>query len=136
MKVAEEQEKIKILVVEDDLFLRDLYCELFQDEGFFVDSASDGPEGFAKMKKGGWDIVLLDIVLPKMDGLEIMRRLRDDPPKNPNGPVVFLTNLGKDEPIKEGFRLGGVGYLIKSQFTPDQVLAEIKNFLAKSKEEP
>jgi len=134
--MAEEKKKTKILVVEDDLFLRDLYCELLQDEGFYVDSASDGPEGFAKMKKGGWNMVLLDIVLPKMDGLEIMRRLRDDPPKIPNGPVVFLTNLGKDEPIKEGFRLGGVGYLIKSQFTPDQVLIEIKNFLAKSKEEP
>jgi CheY-like chemotaxis protein len=132
MKMAEEK-KQKILVVEDDLFLRDLYCELLQDEGFYVDSASDGPEGFVKMKKGGWDLILLDIVLPKMDGLEIMRRIKNDPPKIPNGPVVFLTNLGKDEPIKEGFRLGAVGYLIKSQFTPDQVLSEIKNFLTKSK---
>lgn len=132
--MAENQKQTKILVVEDDLFLRDLYCELLRDEGFYVDSASDGPEGFTKIKQGGWDLVLLDIILPKMDGLEIMRRLKEDPPKKPNGPIVFLTNLGKDEPIKEGFRLGGAGYLIKSQFTPDQVLSEIKNFLAKSKE--
>lgn len=132
--MADNPKQTKILVVEDDLFLRDLYCELLHDEGFYIDSASDGPEGFTKMKQGGWDLILLDIILPKMDGLEILRRLRDDPPKEKNGPVVFLTNLGSDESIKEGFKLGGIGYLIKSQFTPDQVLGEIKNFLAKKEE--
>ena len=64
-----------------------------------------------------------------MDGLEVLRRLRDHKPKTPNGPVVLLTNLGQDAIIKEGFSLGATGYIIKSAMTPDQVLEEVKVFL-------
>lgn len=124
----------KILVVEDDLVLKDLYVELLTDEGYQVDSAVDGEEGLKKMEKGGWDLILLDIILPKMDGLQIMEKLKKSPPKEKNGPVVFLTNLGNDQAIKKGLSLGGIGYLIKSQFTPPEVLHEVRTFLAKSKE--
>lgn len=121
----------KILVAEDDMYLRELYSELLAEEGFEVDSASDGPEAFTKMKSGGWDLVLLDIMLPKLTGLEVLKKLKIDPPLTKNGAVVFLTNLGTEDVIKEGFSLGGTGYLIKSQLTPDQVLTEVKNTLAK-----
>jgi len=121
----------RILVIEDDQFLRELYDELLREEGYEVDLAGDGEEGLAKVSKGGYDLVLLDIMLPKMDGLEILRQLRDKPPEKPNGPVVLLTNLGQDSIIKEGFNLGAAGYLIKSAMNPDQVLSEVKVFLSK-----
>ena len=121
----------KILVVEDDQFLRELYNELLVEEGYSVDLAADGEEGLNKVLVGGYDLVLLDIMLPKMDGLEILRRVKDKHPATPNGPVVLLTNLGQDSIIKEGFNLGASGYLIKSAMNPDQVLSEIKVFLSK-----
>ena len=67
-----------------------------------------------------------------MDGLEILRRVKDNPPAAKNGPVVLLTNLGQDSIIKEGFSLGASGYLIKSAMNPDQVLSEVKVFLSKN----
>jgi CheY-like chemotaxis protein len=119
----------KILVVEDDQFLRELYQELLTNEGFEVEAAVDGDEGLTKVSSGGYQLVLLDIMLPKRDGLEILRQVKANPPKEKNGPVVLLTNLGQDAIIREGFELGASGYLIKSAMTPDQVLHEVRNFL-------
>ncbi|MEX0621528.1 MAG: response regulator [Candidatus Woykebacteria bacterium] len=121
----------KILVVEDDQFLRELYDELLKGEGYDVDLAPDGEIGLSKLQQGGYDLVLLDIMLPKIDGLEILRRVKNKPAEKPNGTVILLTNLGQDSIIKEGFNLGASGYLIKSAMNPDQVLSEIKVFLSK-----
>ncbi|HEX7455904.1 MAG TPA: response regulator [Candidatus Nanoarchaeia archaeon] len=121
----------RILVVEDDQFLRELYDELLREEGYEVDLSTDGEEGLSKMLKGGYDLVLLDIMLPKVDGLEVLRRVGKQRPEKPNGSIVLLTNLGQDSIIKEGFDLGASGYLIKSAMNPDQVLSEIKVFLTK-----
>lgn len=121
----------KILVAEDDFYLRDLYSELLRAEGFEVEQAADGPEAFIKLKEGGFDLVLLDIMLPKLSGLELLKKLQADPPLTENKIVVFLTNLGTEAAIKEGFKLGAAGYLIKSQLTPDQMVTEVKNYLAK-----
>lgn len=122
----------KILVVEDDEFLRELYDELLKGEGYDVSLAPDGELGLQQITAGGFDLVLLDIMLPKMDGLEILRHVKATPPKQKNGPVVLLTNLGQDSIIKEGFSLGAAGYLIKSAMNPDQVLSEVKVFLNKN----
>lgn len=122
----------KILVVEDDEFLRELYNELLKGEGYDVALAIDGEEGLNHISEGGFELILLDIMLPKMDGLEILRHIKAKPPKLANGPVVLLTNLGQDSIIKEGFALGASGYLIKSAMNPDQVLSEVKVFLNKS----
>jgi DNA-binding response OmpR family regulator len=121
----------RILVVEDDQFLRELYDELLKEEGYDVDLAADGQEGHDKILSGGYDLVLLDIMLPKMDGLEILRQVKDKHPTKPNGPTVLLTNLGQESIIKEGFNLGASGYLIKSAMNPDQVLSEVRVFLNK-----
>ncbi|OGY22046.1 MAG: hypothetical protein A2126_04755 [Candidatus Woykebacteria bacterium GWB1_45_5] len=121
----------RILVIEDDQFLRELYDELLREEGYEVDLAPDGQSGLNKLLKGGYHLVLLDIMLPKMDGLEILRQVKDKRPEQPNGPIVLLTNLGQDSIIKEGFNLGASGYLIKSAMNPDQVLSEVKVFLNK-----
>ncbi|MBI2021611.1 response regulator [Candidatus Daviesbacteria bacterium] len=119
----------RVLIVEDDQFLREFYQELLQTEGFLVDVAADGEGAATKLQEGGYVLVLLDIMLPKKDGMQILRDIKQSPPKNPNGPIVVLTNLGQDAIIKTCFELGAAGYLIKSALNPDQVLTEIHNYL-------
>lgn len=119
----------RILIIEDDQFLREFYQELLQSEGFLVDVAADGEIATLNISSGGYNLILLDIMLPKKDGLQILRDNKISPPKNPNGPIVVLTNLGQDTVIKEAFELGASGYMIKSALNPDQVLNEIHNFL-------
>lgn len=123
--------KIKILIVEDDQFLREFYEDLLRSEGYTIASAADGEDGFKKMHQGGYSLVMLDIMLPKKDGLQILRDLKTQPPMTANGPVVVLTNLGNDTIINQAFTLGATGYLIKSAMNPDEVLTEIHGFLAK-----
>jgi DNA-binding response OmpR family regulator len=122
----------KILLVEDDKFLSDLYQELLTSEGYMVQVAPDGEDALTQMRRGGYDLVLLDIMMPKKDGLGVLKELSAEQKKN-NGQIVMLTNLGQEAIIKEGFSLGAVGYLIKSALAPDQVLAEVRNFLATGK---
>jgi len=122
----------RILVVEDDLFLRELYTDILSGEGYRVEAAEDGEVALEKMKIGGYDLVLLDIIMPKMDGLNVMRQMQNIKPQMPNKRVVFLTNLDKDEEIKIALQLGN-GYLIKSQITPGNLLEEIKIHLDKDK---
>src|SRR3972149_5822959 len=122
----------RILVVEDDLFLRELYADILSGEGYKVDTAQDGEVALEKMKVGGYNLVLLDIIMPKMDGLSVMKQLQNNPPLAPNKCVIFLTNLDKDEEIKTALQLGN-GYLIKSQITPGSLVEEIKGYLNKYK---
>lgn len=127
-----ENNSKKILIVEDDQFLREFYQELLASEGYIIDVASDGETGAQKVLAGGYDLVLLDIMLPKKDGIQILKELKTQSSGLRSGVVVVLTNLGQDSVIEECFKLGAVGYLIKSALSPDQVLAEIKNFLGKA----
>ena len=120
-----------VLIVEDDQFLREFYQELLQAEGYFVDVAPDGEVGSQKLLTGGYDLVLLDIMLPKKDGLGVLKDLKTNHPQKPNGPVVVLTNLGQDVIIKQCFDLGATGYMIKSALNPDQVLQEVNSYLKK-----
>lgn len=119
----------KILIVEDDQFIREFYQELLQTEGYSVDVAADGAIASEKIYEGGFDLVMLDIMLPKKDGLQILRDNKIKPPKNPNKTIIMLTNLGQDTTIKQAFALGASGYIIKSALNPDQILTEISNYL-------
>lgn len=118
----------RILVAEDDLFLRELYADILTAEGYKVESAADGEEALQKIKAGGYDLVLLDIIMPKMDGLSVMKQIQTTPPQAPNKCVVFLTNLDKDEEIKTAMQLGN-GYLIKSQITPGTLVEKVKGYI-------
>lgn len=122
----------KILIVEDDQFLREFYQELLTDEGYLVDVAADGDIGLSKIRNSEYDLVLLDIILPKKDGIQILRDLKVTSPKSSNLSIVVLTNLGQNAVIKECFDLGADGYLIKSALNPDEVLTEVKSFLQKT----
>ncbi|HLD01579.1 MAG TPA: response regulator [Patescibacteria group bacterium] len=125
----------KILVVEDDLFLREVYIETLTSEGYFVESAPDGEVGYQKIKDGQWDLVLLDIIMPKTDGLEVVRKLKAENAPKTYKTLIFLTNLDKEADIKEAMQLGD-GYLIKSQLTPQDLLNEVKAHLTKSQQAP
>lgn len=123
----------RILVVEDDLFLRELYTDILTQEGYKVEAAADGEEALQKIKVGGYDLILLDIIMPKIDGLTVMKQVQSNPPQNPNKCVIFLTNLDKDEEIRTALKLGN-GYLIKSQITPGSLVEEVKNYISKYKQ--
>ncbi len=118
----------KILIIEDDHAVRELYAEVLRDEKFSVEEAVDGQSGLAKILESSYDLILLDIMLPRFDGLSILKTI-----KKKDGlkdiPVILLTNLGRESIIKEGFALGANGYLIKSEHTPEQIVNEVKKFL-------
>lgn len=122
----------KILIVEDDQFLREFYQELLQGEGYLVDSAPDGEVALKGLRENEYNLVLLDIMLPKKDGLQVLRQLKITPPKSSNLLIVVLTNLGQDAIIKEAFELGAAGFLIKSALSPDQVLTEVESYFKKT----
>ena len=119
----------KILLVEDEDFIRELYVRQLTKEGFQVQSAPDGQTGLNLLAQGQYDLLLLDIMLPGMNGLQLLREFKT---KNPASPMItiLLTNLGQEAVIKEGFELGAQAYLIKASYTPDQVVTEVKNALA------
>ncbi|MDO8573660.1 MAG: response regulator [Candidatus Daviesbacteria bacterium] len=121
----------KILVVEDDQFLREFYQELLTAEGYSVDVAADGEIALTKIQTNPYNLILLDIMLPKKDGVQILRDLKTKGAKSPKVIIVVLSNLGQDTIIKECFELGAAGYLIKSALNPDQVLTEVKSYLDK-----
>lgn len=118
----------RILVVEDDAFLRQIYTDTLKAENYEVESAVDGEEGFTKMKLGGYDLVLLDILMPKMNGFEVVEKLKTDPEyKGNNKVIIYLTNLDNEADIKRALALGN-GYLIKSQITPGDLVKEVKMY--------
>ena len=125
----------KILLVEDEDFIRELYVRQLAKEGFLVKSAPDGQTGLNLLKTEQFDLLLLDIMLPGMNGLQLLREFKT---QNPNSPMVtiLLTNLGQEAVIKEGFELGAQAYLIKASYTPDQVVSEVKNALGGNQPTP
>ena len=121
-----DKSKGKILVVDDDEYIRDLYQEIIEDGGFEVDVAVDGDDGLEKIKKTSYSLILLDIMMPKRDGVEVLRVLKKE--KIPNN-TVLLTNLAHDPVMKEGRSLGALDYLIKADLTPDQLLKKIEGYV-------
>lgn len=118
----------KILVVEDDDFLREIYIESLTEIGAIVENCRDGQEAYDKMKQGGYDVVILDIMLPKMNGLEVMRKLHEETLATPNKKVVFVTNLDRVDILKEAFQLADDCW-IKSQLTPGDFVKKVKLLL-------
>ena len=118
----------KILLVEDEDFIRDLYVRQLSRAGFNIKSAIDGQSGLDLLKSETFDLLLLDIMLPGMNGLQLLKGFKL---QNPNSQMItiLLTNLGQEAVIKEGFELGASAYLIKASYTPDQVVEEVKNAL-------
>lgn len=119
---------IKILLVEDDPFLLSMYATKFELEKFQVISAEDGEIGLHLVKKTKPDIILLDILMPKMNGFEVLERLKKDP-ETRKIPVILLTNLNQKDEIERGMSLGADDYLIKAHFMPSEVVEKIKKVI-------
>ncbi len=124
----EKTGKIKILVVEDDAFLAGMYVTKLNLEGFDVEVAENGEQGLKQALEVKPRIILLDIILPKMSGFDVLQDLKKDP-KTKDIPVILLTNLGQREDVKKGLDLGAVDYLIKAHFMPSEVVEKIKKLL-------
>ena len=118
----------KILIAEDDFFIRDIYSKVFSLAGFEVTLAVDGEEALQKLKDQVYDMILLDIMMPKVTGLDVLKSLRAMPAPAKDTSVFILSNLGQENVIEEAFKIGMDGYIIKSQMTPQQIVAEINTF--------
>jgi len=122
--------KIKILLVEDDSFLLSMYATKFELEGFKVVMAEDGEKAVRLAGKEAPDIILLDIILPKLNGFEVLRQLKANS-QTALIPVILLTNLSQREEIEQGLNMGAQDYLIKAHFMPSEVVDKIKKVLNK-----
>ncbi len=129
---ADEEGKIKILLVEDDSFLLSMYTTKFEMENFTVLTAGDGEKGFKLARQEIPDIVLLDILLPKMDGFDVLKSLKSDKATS-NIPVILLTNLSQKDEIKKGLSLGADDYLIKAHFMPSEIVKKVKTLVKQAK---
>jgi len=120
----------KVLVVDDEESVREVYKKEFTTNKFDVVVAADGEEGLLKAAEEVPNIILLDIMLPKMSGIDVLKALKQNP-LTKDIPVLLLTNLGEETIIKEGFDLGADGYLLKVSYTPAQVVEECRKFLTR-----
>lgn len=121
-----------VLIVEDDSFLRDICTKKLIKEGFRVIAAIDGEQALKDIEKNKIDIILLDIILPAIDGFEVLKKIRSHKKTNiKNVPVIMLSNLGQDDDISKAMDLGANGYLIKAHFTTDEIVEKIKKELTK-----
>lgn len=118
----------KILIIEDDIFLREMYVHSFSKEGYTMTEAEDGEEGVNKAVEEEYDLILLDIMLPKKSGLEVLQSLRRPSMKTAKTPIILLTNLGQESIIKEAFNMGADGFILKSDLLPREVVAKIKAY--------
>lgn len=117
-----------ILLVEDDPFLIDIYSTKLKESGFSVEVVSSGGEVLSRLAEKKPDLVLLDIVLPEVDGWDILKKIKSDP-KMQDMRVFILSNLGQKEEVEKGLELGATKYLIKARYTPSEVVDEIKKVL-------
>jgi len=121
--------KKTIMIVEDDSFVMDIYETKVVKEGFDVIKAVNGAEAMEKLEKGSIpDLILLDIIMPYMSGLEVLKKIKKNK-RLSKIPIVLLTNLSQKEEVQEGFDLGAKDYLIKSHFTPSEVMEKINKYL-------
>ena len=121
----------KILIIEDDNFLADIYKTKLELEGFKVLLASDGEKGLKIIQTKNPDLVLLDVLLPKLDGFAILETVKKEDSTVKGVPIILLTNLGQKEEVQKGLRLGAADYLIKAHFKPAEVIEKIKKILNK-----
>jgi DNA-binding response OmpR family regulator len=120
---------LKIIIIEDDKIILKALSEHLEEKGFTIIEALDGEEGLEKIKDDKPDLVLLDILMPKIDGFGVLKKLKEDE-RTKKIPVVILSNLGQEEERKEGLKMGADDYLIKSNMDLDEISDKIKNFLS------
>ncbi len=119
----------KILIVEDDPLMSRMYQKIFTFEKYEVEMAADGQEGFEKAKTVKPDLIMLDVMMPKMNGLETLDKLKIDPDTKAI-PVVMLTNLAGQKDAETALSKGAVKYIIKSEHEPKEVADQVREILS------
>lgn len=126
----------KILIAEDDFFIRDIYSKVFSLAGYAVTVAVDGIDALEKIKTQSFEMILLDIMMPRMTGIDVLKNVRTLTTPAKDTPIFIITNLGQQNVIEEAFKLGMDGYILKSQVSPQQIVDEINNFFANKEATP
>ncbi|NUM25955.1 MAG: response regulator [Candidatus Buchananbacteria bacterium] len=126
------KKKIKILVVEDEEFLLELYEMKLRESGYDVFIASNGQEGYGLAELEKPDLILLDLLMPEVDGYDMLRKLKENPATK-QIPAIIFSNLSQKEEIEKGLKLGAKDFIIKTSITPSQLEAKVKEFLRKYK---
>lgn len=121
---------VRILLVEDDDVLRDVYKIFFEKAGFLVYTANNGPDAVAYSQNQDFEMVVLDIIIPGFDGFTALRKIRESQ-KTAKLPVMVLTNLDDDKYLTRALKLGANEYLIKSNTTPQVAVEHIKTIIGK-----
>lgn len=124
--------RISLLIVEDEKMLAEMYATKFKMEGYNTHTAYDGADGLEKARKLKPNIILLDIIMPKLDGFAVLKELRNDPAFK-KIPIILLTNLGQEDDIKKGKELGANDYFVKANHTPTDIVQKVGGILGKRK---
>ena len=119
----------KILIIEDDRYISKMYQLKLSLDGFDVVVADNGRIGVEKVKEFRPDIILTDILMPEMDGFDVIKAVKADEELK-STPILIMSNLGQEDHIQKGLELGALGYIVKSQYTPSKVVEKIKEILA------
>lgn len=120
---------MRVLIVEDDPLISRMYERVFKFEGFEVDMARNGVEGLEQLKRNIPTMILLDIMMPKMTGIEVLKAIKANP-NTKEIPVVVLTNLSGQGDAERAIELGAVKFIVKSKYKPNQIVKQIKEILA------
>ncbi len=119
-----------ILLVEDEPLLANLLKQRLEKENFIVNLAQDGEEALKFLKNQKPDLILLDIILPKISGFELMEKLKSAP-EIQKAPIIIISNLGQEKDVTKGYSLGAIEYFIKAQVSIEELVSQIKSFLIK-----
>lgn len=133
MNPTKSRQRATILIVEDDQLILEMYKDLLKANGFRVITANDGKKAVIRIKQQGADLILLDILMPGLNGFEVLKKLKTSEDTRQT-PVIVLTNLGSAKSNNDrqlALSLGAEDYMIKSLNTPDEIVARINTILAK-----
>lgn len=122
----------KILLIEDDTFISEMIVKKLKATGLIVDLAIDAESGMVKIQGEKPDLILLDIVLPGMDGFAFLEKIKADKELS-SIPVLILSNLGQKDEIERGFALGAKDFLVKAHLDLDEILQKVELTLGKTK---
>ncbi len=119
----------RILIIDDDPDSQSIYEEVLKSAGYLVEVAKDGEEAYTKISQGGFDVILLDIMMPKIDGINVLKKLKANPPTVYNGPIIVISALNSPEIINNAMKLGAKGYIVKSSINPDQLVEKVAEII-------
>ena len=124
-----------ILLVEDDPMISEIYQRKLSQSGYEVTLAFDGRDAVNKIQAQVYDLVLLDLVLPALDGISVLKEISREGKQKPRSPIVVFSNLNDGENQETAFRYGAQGFIAKSQFNPSELIGEVQRYLRESSEQ-